>query len=282
MLPEKIKKFYETRVEYFKKKEEIARVMCELDLLLMEANQNLKDTVDNGFDDEYLIKVSKAYSKHKFNSKIVYEFLDKIDDMFFKDLEPELKDTLEVVSINIELDYGNNWEESCKEVSGPVQIDIHSSLSNRLFRIFVPTKSSISTDMIHWTNRCDGMYIVKANSINTNKSKDICRVFDQSKIVDAIRKYLKGEFDHELDYEVFSFNGKSYSVYRTAPYAPRYSSFTSWSYDSSEYENNAKYIEVHDLFNDSYATESRFDKLEDIVSDCICDIEEFDVKKVDS
>ena len=281
MLPEKIKDFYNTRAEYFKKKEEIAQAMCELDLLLMSANQDLKETIDNGLEDDYLAKVSKAYSKHKFNAKIVVDFIEKIDNMFFKDLEPELKKSLEVVSLKINVD--NNFGDSSKTISEPISISMHEHSSNRFFTLVVPIKSSISTDMIHWKDRGDGMYIVHANAIGANKTKEICRVFDQAKVVEAVRKYLKGEFDDDLSCETFIFKDKHYAAYNSyvVPIASRSSRYSSsYSYDDS-YDGH-KFIELHDLLNLDYYDSSDYVKYDYVAPNRICDIAEYDINRIDS
>ena len=101
MLIDKIKNFYDARANYFKKKQEIDNAMVELEYLLHKANYALSDTIDNGFDNEYVVKVADEYKKHKFGSVIVQEFLEKIDEMFFKDINDNLKDGLEIVSLKI-------------------------------------------------------------------------------------------------------------------------------------------------------------------------------------
>lgn len=270
---EKIEKFYKTRAEYFKKKNEIARAMIELDMLLHVANADLKETVDNGLDDNYLIKVAKAYREHKFNSSVVCEFIEKIDNMFFKDLDPSLKNGLEVVSIKLDLGYSSRWSEPETSIDGPMSIDFHEIASDRAFRLYVPLKSSISADMVHWADNGDGMYIVRAEAPNANKSKEICKVFDQSKVAEAVEKYLKGEFDDELICETFVLKDKNMTFnvyYRNESY---WKGFSNWQDDE-----DAKFVEVHDLFGSSSCAE----RLSDTVSNCICDIKDYAPRGVDS
>ena len=261
---EKIKNFYAVRAEYFKKKAEIANAMLELDMLLHEANFKLKETVDNDFTDEYLVKVEKAYSSHKFNSAMVGAFIKKIDSMFFKDLDAKLKDRLEVTSISIRA--SSEYFESKKSIDGPVAIDFHDIESTRAFRLVVPVKSAVCTDMVHWTDNGDGMYIVRADAPSADISKEICRVFDKSKVAVAVEKYLKGEFDEDIVAETFNLYGKRYKIY------PK----QRMSIDMADmYENDAKYIEVHDLFGYNV----QIDPPDDVVANCICDIKDYASEK---
>jgi len=251
MLPDKIKNFYEVRANYFKKKLEIAKAMCELDYLLHEANHALSDTIDNGFDNEYLVKVAKEYEMHKFGSKVVQEFLEKIDEMFFKDIDANLKDGLEIVSLDIDLDYCDRWEHRDARVNDPIKIYVSNAAAKRHFMITVPIKGAVSANMIQWNERKEGLYVLWVNAPNANISKEACCVFDYSKISSAIEKYLKGEFDEELGIDTYildtmeeASNDKMYKyIYR--PYLYEDDAFSNSSID---YNDGIKYIEQHDIF----------------------------------
>ena len=252
MLIDKIKNFYDARANYFKKKQEIDNAMVELEYLLHEATRALSDTIDNGFDNEYIVKVAKAYEKHKFGSAIVQEFLEKIDEMFFKGIDDNLKDGLEIVSLEINLDYGDRWNNKDVRVNGPIKIYVSNTQSKRHFMIMMPIKNIMNVDMIDWNENKEGLYMLWVNSPNTNKNKEACCVFDYSKVPSAIEKYLKGEFDKELDADTYmldmtqeasSNNTNKYFAYTYKPMASAYS----YEYGiDNEYE--IKYIDRHDLF----------------------------------
>ena len=278
MLIDKIKNFYTVRSDYFKKKKEIANAMLELDYLLHEAKHALSDTIDNGFDNEYIVKVAKAYEKHKFGSKVVQEFLEKIDEMFFKDIDVKLKDSLEIVSLKIDLDYYNRLDNRDVRVNGPIYIYVSDS-AKRHFTIMVPIKDDVNVDMIQWNESKDGLYVLWVKAPNTRISKEACCVFDYSKMPIAIEKYLKGEFDKELDVdtsyvldieqeelseqEALSNNAHKYFAYTYKPMASAYS----YEYGiDREYE--IKYIDRHDLFG--WRTSSPF-KASNRLSNCIDD-----------
>lgn len=268
MLIDKIKNFYTVRSDYFKKKKEIANAMLELDYLLHEAKHALSDTIDNGFDNEYIVKVAKAYEKHKFGSKIVQEFLEKIDEMFFKDIDAKLKDSLEIVSLKIDLDYYDKLDNRDARVNGPIYIYVSDS-AKRHFTIMVPIKDSVNVDMIQWNESKDGLYVLWVKAPNTRISKEACCVFDYSKMPIAIEKYLKGEFDKELDagtymldtmQEVSSNKTNKYFTYTYKPTVEAYSykyddafSYGLYNIDSSytyntDHKDEIEYIEKHDLF----------------------------------
>lgn len=275
MLIDKIKNFYDARANYFKKKQEIDNAMVELEYLLNKANYALSDTIDNGFDNEYVVKVAEAYEKHKFGSAIVQEFLEKIDEMFFKGIDDNLKDGLEIVSLKIGLDckYGD------ARVISPIKIYVSNAQSNRHFTISVPIKNVMNADMIDWNETKEGLYVLWVNSLNTSKNKEACCVFDYSKMPSAIEKYLKGEFDKELDVdtlyvldmeqeelseqEALSNNAHKYFAYTYKPMASAYS----YEYGiDREYE--IKYIDRHDLFG--WRTSSHL-KASNRLSNCIDD-----------
>ena len=269
MLIDKIKNFYDARANYFKKKQEIDNAMVELEYLLHKANYALSDTIDNGFDNEYIVKVAEAYEKNKFGSAIVQEFLEKIDEMFFKDIDDNLKDGLEIVSLEINLDY----KHIDARVVGPVKIHVSNVQSNRHFVIIVPIKNIMNVDMIDWNESKEGLYVLLVNSPNMHKNKEACCVFDYSKMPSAIEKYLKGEFDKELDVdtlyaldmeqEALSNNAHKYFAYTYKPMASAYS----YEYGiDREYE--IKYIDQHDLFG--CRTSSPF-KASNRLSNCIDD-----------
>ena len=275
MLIDKIKNFYDARANYFKKKQEIANAMRELDYLLHEANYALSDTIDNGFDNEYIVKVANAYEKHKFGSAIVQEFLEKIDEMFFKDIDDNLKDGLEIVSLKINLDY----KYGDARVISPIKIYVSNTHSNRHFTIIVPIQNIMNADMIDWNESKEGLYMLLVNAPNTDKNKEACCVFDYSKIPSAIEKYLKGEFDKELnvdtlymldiEQEALSNNTHKYFTSTCKPMTTAYS-YDSFSY--SEYdidrEYDIKYIDQHDLFG--WRTSSPL-KVSSRLSNCIDD-----------
>ena len=268
MLIDKIKNFYDARANYFKKKQEIDNAMVELEYLLYKANYALSDTIDNGFDNEYVVKVADEYKKHKFGSVIVQEFLEKIDEMFFKDIDENLKDGLEIVSLKINLDYKN----IDARVISPIKIYVSNAQSNRHFTIIVPIKNVMNADLIDWNETKEGLYMLLVNSPNTNNNKDACCVFDYSKMPSAIEKYLKGEFDKELDDDTYmldmtqeasSNNTNKYFAYTYKPMASAYS----YEYGiDREYE--IKYIDRHDLFG--WRTSSPF-KASNRLSNCIDD-----------
>lgn len=275
MLIDKIKNFYTVRSNYFKKKQEIANAMRELEYLLHEANYALLDTIDNGFDNEYIVKVANAYEKHKFGSAIVQEFLEKIDEMFFKDIDDNLKDGLEIVSLKINLDY----KYGDARVISPIKIYVSNTQSNRHFTIIVPIQNIMNADMIDWNESKEGLYMLLVNVPNTDKNKEACCVFDYSKIPSAIEKYLKGEFDKELnvdtlymldiEQEALSNNTHKYFTSTCKPMTTAYS-YDAFSY--SEYdidrEYDIKYIDQHDLFG--WRTSSPF-KVSNRLSNCIDD-----------
>ena len=275
MSPKKIKTFLGTLEDYFKKKSEIVQAMAELDMLLHKANDDLNYTIDNGLSNEHLVKVVKAYDKHKFNSKIVSEFIDKIYEMFFKDLEVEFKDRLEVVSMRINNNsYFTSFSDHYETILGSISIDIHDNLANRFFKLLIPIKNSISTDMVHWFKNGEGMYQVIANAVDANRSKTICKVFDQSKVCDVVRKYLNGEFDEEL-----SCNSFDISHYLNKNKACSYYSvmnFAEFAYGNCTYytDNGLKFVELHDLFNTKEAMHDDNDAV-----GCVCDIDEYSAKK---
>ena len=275
MMLDKIKNFYDARANYFKKKQEIDNAMVELEHLLYKANYALSDTIDNGFDNEYVVKVAEAYEKHKFGSAIVQEFLEKIDEMFFKGIDDNLKDGLEIVSLKIGLDckYGD------ARVISPIKIYVSNAQSNRHFTISVPIKNVMNADMIDWNETKEGLYVLWVNSPNTNKNKEACCVFDYSKVPSAIEKYLKGEFDKELDVdasyvldmeqeelseqEALSNNAHKYFAYTYKPMASAYS----YEYGIDR-EYGIKYIDRHDLFG--WRTSSPL-KASSRLSNCIDD-----------
>lgn len=275
MMLDKIKNFYDARANYFKKKQEIDNAMVELEYLLHKANYALSDTIDNGFDNEYVVKVAEAYEKHKFGSAIVQEFLEKIDEMFFKGIDDNLKDGLEIVSLKINLDY----KYGDARVISPIKIYVSNAQSNRHFTISVPIKNVMNADMIDWNETKEGLYMLVVNSLNTSKNKEACCVFDYSKMPSAIEKYLKGEFDKELDVdtlyvldmeqeelseqEALSNNAHKYFAYTYKPMASAYS----YEYGiDREYE--IKYIDRHDLFG--WRTSSPL-KASNRLSNCIDD-----------
>ena len=98
-------------------------------------------------------------------------------------------------------------------------------------------------------------------------------MFDQSKVAEAVEKYLKGEFDDELTCETFVLKDKNmaYKVYyRDESY---WKGFSNW-----EEDEDRKFVEVHDLFGSSSSVE----RLSEAVSNCICDIEDYAPRRVDS
>lgn len=284
MLVDKIKNFYDARANYFKKKQEIANAMNELEYLLHEANCALSDTIDNGFDNEYIVKVAKEYEKHKFGSKVVQEFLEKIDEMFFKDIDAKLKDSLEIVSLKINLNYGYRLENRYVSVNSPIYIYVSNS-AKRHFTIIVPIKDAVNVDMIRWNESKEGLYVLCVKAPTSNKSKEACCLFDYSKMPIVIEKYLKGEFDKELDsdtymldtmQEVSSINTHKYFTYTYGPIIEAYSyeynafSYNSYNIDGSysiDREDEIKYIDKHDLFGWRKSSPLKVNKLSNCIDD---------------
>ena len=199
MKPSKIAKFYNANDEYFKKKQEIAKAIGELELLKAEANTLLKETVDNGFTTQQLVDVSIEYRKHKFNSKVVQDFIEDAVVLLLDGLSASKRNTLEVTSIDINMistyDYFDSTYEN--KINGPVKMHFTDETSKRSFTVIIPVKDSTFTDVVHWKDEGDGMYMVYA-SYEGIDAREICRVFDASKVPIAINKYLCGELDEDL------------------------------------------------------------------------------------
>ena len=106
------------------------------------------------------------------------------------------KDRLEIVSLKISISY-HSYFDSKAYIDGPIAVDFIDNVSNRTFTVFIPVKDCTRTDVLHWTYDGNGLYIV---SVVTDKfgARDICRVFDPSKVAEAIEKLLNGDFDEDL------------------------------------------------------------------------------------
>lgn len=223
MNADKIRQFYSATAEYFEKKQEIMQAMEELELLRNEVNMKLKDTVDNDFSTQRLVKVSNAYDKFKFNSNIVQEFVKDVVDFLFKGLDRSNLDRLELTSMKIDIIYdGYGFNRQSARVNGPFSLRFTDLKSDRSFNVLVPVKDSTCTDIIHWEDNGDGMYIIYA--MVNGYAREICRVFDVSKVPNAVRKYLDGDFDEDIktiyidcliggknnsiDYELFEINSE--------------------------------------------------------------------------
>lgn len=284
MVIDKIKNFYEVRANYFKKKREIANAMCELDYLLQKANYALSNTIDNGFSNEYLVKVAKAYEKHKFGSSIVQEFLEKIDKMFFKDIDNKLKDGLEIVSLKINLDSKGNRDA---RVIGPINIYVSNAQSNRHFAITVPIKNTMNVDMVRWNEHKEGLYVLWVRAQHIDNSKEACCVFDYSKMPSAIEKYLTGGFDKELDTYMLGTTQKAPSnklyTYFTNISKPTLEAYEyEYDYSMDSYRSSCRsysiddkndiiYVKQHDLFDQYAWQEFEYPKVNNMLSNCIDD-----------
>ena len=197
MISDRIKKFYSSCHEYFEKKHQIEQMTFDLKYILDKVNDDLNNIIDNGFQTEYLVDVANEYNIHKFESKIVQDFIEKIDKLLFAKLDTSKKAQLEIVSLRIHITYHHSFSDAKAYIDGPIGVDFIDVISNRSFTIFIPVKDCTHTDVLHWTQCGNGLYIV---SVDTNKlgTKDICRVFDPSKVADAVEKLLNGDFDEDL------------------------------------------------------------------------------------
>ena len=195
MAPDKIKKFYSSCHEYLEKKRQIEQMSFDLKCILNKVNDDLNNIIDNDFQIEYLACVANEYEMHKFESKTVQDFCQKIDKLLFTKLDISKKDRLEIVSLKISMTY--HYIDSKAYINSPIKVDFIDVISNRSFTIFIPVKNCTQTDVLHWKQNGNGLYIV---SVNTDKFgvKDICRVFDPSKVADAVEKLIDGAFDDDL------------------------------------------------------------------------------------
>lgn len=268
MLPKQIEKFYAARAEYFKKKHEITQALLDLEFLLDKANAELKSTIDNGFEDSYLINVAKAYNNSKFNDEIVQDFLNKIDVMFFSKLDARLKDKLEATAIQIQYTYNNNLpykvlsndeEKDFLKITGPVKITFTDQ--QREFILSIPVKNSIKTDMVSWSITGAGLYKVRARFDNTTL-KTICLVFDSNKVSIAVEHLLSGKFDSKLKVE--HINEIAVQTY----YDKNYYNYQIGGMNDINLTDE-QFIELHDLF--SYKDNMSFRALEDFIDGCIDD-----------
>ena len=199
MKPEIIKQFFDVYDLYFKKKADIAKAMSELEEIKYHARYCLAGTVDNGFTNEHLNKVYDEYHLHKFDSDIVQDFCSKISDMFIDELDSNLKENLEITDMII-----NYCDPIYEKYYGPVSLCFCDVNSKRRFTLKIPTKSQINNivvDLEHWNDFNNGLYVVFASPLAKidASSKKICISFDPKCATEAIKKYLSGEFDDELN-----------------------------------------------------------------------------------
>lgn len=198
MKSDKIRKFYSSCHEYLEKKHQIEQMTFDLKCILHQVNDDLNNIIDNGFKIEYLEDVANEYNMYKFESKVVQGFIEKIDKLLFAKLDISKKDRLEIVSLRISVSYHHSFSDSNAYINGPIAVDFIDVISNRSFTIFIPVKKCTQTDVLHWTQNGNGLYIVL---VDTDKfgARDICRVFDPSKVADAVEKLLNGNFDDDLN-----------------------------------------------------------------------------------
>lgn len=189
---EKIKSFTHLVDEYFKKKYELSKMFMDIRNIIDFANAELNATIDNGFTSKYIDKMWNEYNKHKFNSSIVNDFLVQVDDMFFADLEPELKENLEVSSIDVCF---STHSISSNRYSS-VELSFIDSVNDRKFTLKIPIKGGVYTNINDWKTYKNGLYVVEA--LHHMIERKICCVFDRIKVAEAVKKYLKGEFDDEF------------------------------------------------------------------------------------
>ena len=233
MNAEKIKEFNRRCDEFFAKRDEIAKALADLDLIKIEVNDALKKTVDNGLSTKYLVSVANEYRLHKFKSSCVIEFIKKMSSMLFSEVDKSIVDRLEVTAINI-----NMFNDFKVRIDGPVSMTFIDRSSNRRFIISIPVADSVKTDVMHWSSNREGMYVVEASSIENDRSKEICTVFDQSKVAEAIVKYMSGGFDEELKYE-FDFRTIDFIKYMSM-----------YEYDKSMYSQPLYIDKLNDMLID--------------------------------
>ena len=195
MKSDKIQKFYSSCHEYLEKKHQIEQMTFDLKYMLDKVNDDLNNIIDNGFQTEYLADVANEYNMYKFESKVVQDFIEKIDKLMFAKLDISKKDRLEIVSLSIPVVYHHSYVDSKAHINGPIAVDFIDVISNRSFTIFIPVKNCTRTDVLHWTQNGNGLYIVSTDKFGPS---DICRVFDPSKVADAVEKLLNGDFDEDL------------------------------------------------------------------------------------
>lgn len=270
MVTDEIKKFYSIREDYFKKKLEISKAMLELDFLLKEANAHLASTIDNGFTNERLVKVANEYAKMKFRSKQVQKFLDDVDSLLMADVDPKLKENLEVAGISLLFSghscYGT--KDNNDTIGGPIRISYIDNATGRSFTLVIPIKTGVHTDLINWEHNHTGLYVVSARVPGSNE-KDICTVFDSTKVSKAIAMLLDGKLDDEIKTEFYIFNNAAVG-YRIFKENARCNPFV-----DDEPKMNINFIEMHDLFDENvWSTRSLVEK-QSAVKSCIDDRKDF-------
>ena len=233
---EKIKEFNRRYDEFFAKKDEITKALADLDFIKMEVNDALKKTIDNGLSTEYLVSIVEEYRLHKFESSCVIGFIKKMSNMLLAGVDKDIVDRLEVTAIDIRV-FMHDFKD---RIDGPVSMTFIDRSSNRRFIISIPVADSVKTDVMHWSSNREGMYVVEAYGLENDRSREICTVFDQSKVAEAVVKYMSGGFDEELKYE-FDFRDTFIS----------------------------KYMLMQDYYDRSmYSQPSYVDKLNDMLIDC--------------
>ena len=198
MKPDKIQKFYSSCHEYLEKKHQIEQMTLDLKCILHQVNDDLNDIVDNGLSADYLAQVAYEYKAHKFESSDVQEFIDKIDKLLFANLDSNKKDRLEIVSLRIHTTYHHSYSDAAVYIDGPVAIDFIDTISDKSFTVLIPVKDCTKTDVLHWAYDGNGLYIVSVDNEQFGP-KDICRVFDPSKVSDAVEKLIDGAVDDDLN-----------------------------------------------------------------------------------
>ena len=234
MNADKIKEFNRRCNEFFAKRDEIAKALADLDFIKMEVNEALKKTVDNGLSTKYLVSVANEYQLHKFESSRVIDFIKKMSSMLLAGVDKSIVDRLEVTAIDIRM-----FNDFKVRIDGPVSMTFIDRSSNRRFIISIPVADSVKTDVMHWFSNREGMYVVEAYSIENDRSREICTVFDQSKVAEAVVKYMSGGFDEELKYE-FDFRNIDFR----------------------------KYVSMYDYDRSMYSKPLYVDKLNDMLIDC--------------
>ena len=239
---EKVKSFTHLVDEYFKKKYELSKMFIDIQHIVDDANVELNAIINNGFTSKYIDKIWNEYKKHKFNSSIVNNFLVQVDDMFFSNLEPELKKNLEVSSIDVCF-FTNTT--SCNECTSYGSVNMYSSVelafidngNDRKFTLKIPIKGGVCTNISDWKTYKNGLYVVEA--VHHMIEREICCVFDKRKVVEAVRKYLKGEFDSE--FVIFNKNNE-YDV----------------CYDEYDQIDDIYYATVENMFNTNMKKRHKF------------------------
>lgn len=255
---DKLHKFHDAYVEYFKKKTELEKLSYDLKCLHNEVNEALNNTIDNGLDIDYLELVKFEYDRHKFESKTVQEFLDRIDRLLFLELDMHKKERLEVVSIAVNTRHMNSYDiYTCMQTNSQIAIDFIDIQSNRAFTVYIPVKTLAYTDIVNWQKNGNGLYVVVA--AGKYRYKNICKVFDPSKVAIAVERLLDGAFD--VDLSSINIDEFTHNIY-----VNEYNKFNYSCSVSNMFTNNDNY---------TYCDASNT-----CVNDCIDDTNEFAIKNI--